>query len=384
MKKLITLFMLATLFVFGFSFSTKAEDQVVSIHTWTPYIYYSTYWAMELEVDINDVGNSYLHFEIPAAAQNVYEVGGTDGYINFYFTNGTLDDSFSIPLEDYIYYNFGTSSTYLQTNDVEADFDIRCHTCETFYNAVDGTYTLQDIKDDFSISDYYLEKIIVRVPQNVAYSSGEGVTATNYWLANTYNVLYSSGLVLEFYNASEMISREVVYRDYISTADLPADPTPPANYDFAGWRIDIADELLSNYLGNGSSIYFPPSTWVEATDIGTGFDVLIFRASFISETDLGYTTPVITDTAPEEFGNILSVIGFNNSAGHMLIYIILAILLIVFFAVFKLPLIMHFIALTAETIIFITIGWLPLHVAIIIIMALIITFFAMNRGGAYE
>ena len=384
MKKFITLILLSLITVVGFSFNSKAEDQVVDVFSWGSYIYYSTYWAMELEADITDVGNSNLHFEIPAAAQNEYEVGAVDSAMIFYFTNGTLDDSFSIPLIDYIYYNFGTSATYLQSNSVEVDFDVRCHTCETFYNAVDGTYTLQDIKDDFSISDYYLEKIIIHVMQDVAYSSGEATTAINYWLLNTYNALYSSGLIIEFYNASELISVQTLYRDYISTSDLPADPTPPSNYVFNGWRVDIIDEMLSNYLGNGSNIYFPPDTWSEATDIGTGFNILKFRATFIPETDLGYTQPVITDTAPEEFGNILTVIGFNNSAGKMLVFMIVAILLIVFFAVFKLPLIMHFVALTAETILFIVIGWLPLHVAIIIILALLITFFTMNRGVSYE
>lgn len=387
MKKYLILLMLIFLAPLLF-IKTNALTPVESLnYTWEPYNITGEKWAMRIDFE-TDLFTEYIQVQIPGVSDNAWSVTGTYSTIAFEYSDSSiiyinLEDMINPSISDLDPLYYFPTGYDITTDNVTFNVNVRNSAMNRYTDSGIAYHlgileTLEDVDEDAYITD-----VSIRVMIDTNYSGG---TATYYnaYLENTYNYIVSSGAILEFYNGFTLLRRVTIARDIIKPSeDYPDDPTPSAGYDFYTWHIldNLTGEpiLMADYDYGGDSIYIRDN-WIDGTDIERGIDIVVLRALYVSEDSLEYDTPVIIDGAPDGFNALLGAFGFNNSAGKIIVFIILIAVVTIVIASFGGTTLIYMIMYSALTILFIALGWLPLFVAIIAVMALLLLLFIGQRG----
>jgi len=345
--------LLALLFAFAlFPFMRNARADVV---TPANYVDYSELWtikavgdtyAAELEFSFEQGSLSTLDITIPS---NNILAQDYEGQSSHFMVMGGAGTIVYADLDDYV--------ADLTTGDViEFDFE---------YPAI-HTDGINNTDSDIRTTNYIFIKAIIATttepPDDLIY----------YIQSRAHVVGLSWGLPVLFYNRLDLYD----YQTYGPLFEAPADPTPPTNYDFAGWKTIagslfnfespvITDDILSITEEDGSHLKL--------------FAAFVYVPS--SETETPTLTP---ETVPTWLSGPLGMIGLDNDPGYFLVFAFVAVLLVVGLLLVNAPLkgfIM--IGLLLWTGISIWLGILPLWGAAILIameLGFIIKAFS-NPGG---
>ena len=160
---------------------------------------------------------------------------------------------------------------------------------------------------------------------------------------------------------------DVLYYKYLyNTGEIPDKPIDPdyPNLKFLGWYLE--DGTLYDFT---NPIPFNPML----------IDVIL-SAKFVFKQPAG--TDGTNDNTPSAFTNILTIIGFNNTTGKLIIFILTIVVITVLSLWLKLE---AFIIMIVDTLVFslfIFLGWLPLYAIIILgIVFLTGVIKTLNKGG---
>lgn len=168
------------------------------------------------------------------------------------------------------------------------------------------------------------------------------------------------------YEITYQIGDVLYYKYLFNSGNIPDKPIDPVfdNLRFTGWYLD--DGTLYDFT---APIPFDPIP----TDV-------ILTAKFKFQAPEG--TGGIVDNTPSALETILTVSGFNNVVGKLIIFIFVTILVTVLLLWLKLE---TFIIMIVDTLVFglfIFLGWIPLYVIIILGLVFVTGVIkTMNKGG---
>jgi len=152
---------------------------------------------------------------------------------------------------------------------------------------------------------------------------------------------------------------DLTYQVYVE----PPEPKRPG-YQFIGWRNSegLIHDLDDDIEAEGGRVMFY-AAWQPIESVGTG--VTYPEGS------------IITDA--------LTLIGFNNTEGRLIIYVVTTLLMIMILVLMRLPMFLISIVVLVLTALFILIGWLPAYATILFGgTALVLMFISMKAGVQNE
>lgn len=256
--------------------------------------------------------------EIPITDYNEFEIGGVDSTITTYTD---VDQT-------------GTATEYLLS-----DLSLTVH----------NTYIIEQAG---------VRSVLILVAQNYEATPQE---YNNYYQSNS--VLTYDLLRVTFYNGITPIESSYFYG--IPTA--PVDPTPAEGYEFLGWRtLDLTPYDF---------------TFVDV-DMADEYGNFKLFAYYKSNYDLGYENVEPIPTTPSAITDVLTGIGFYNTAGFIIMYVALIGISTVLLLYIHAPVFVMIIVYILETSLFMFMGMLPLFATIIIILLLAVgLMFTWKSGG---
>lgn len=189
---------------------------------------------------------------------------------------------------------------------------------------------------------------------------------TDYFNDNTFMAFDVEPLTVRFYN------RLALYYEYdlYTIEHFPTDPTPPSGKKFVGWET-ITGEVYNEGL--------PESDWISQDGI--------FRlyATYQDVLDVPFETDDPSVTTPSALATVLTGLGLYNSAGFMIIYALLLIILALGIVLLKVSAFIMIILDILITALFWYFGMLPLFVSILMIFVFMISILlVLNGGKQYE
>jgi hypothetical protein len=326
-KKIFTFTTLLLTGLFSFSLQTNAATT-----TWTNFNFYSTFYGFVSPCILLDSNIEVLTVSVPENTYFLYNTGGIDSSINFY------------------------SNSNCTGSNREIDFD----EVDPF-GSINKTYFF-----DYSDTAFVVRSMSIRMMHSFQNITPSGF---NLYITDNYEFNQEAPYTVIAYDGFTEYSREF----YAVSVPYPGDPTR-TGFVFNYWKDrngDIYDfQLTPNESQlqldlNGNQIFYLYASFSESIEIDLS--------------DFDFFPPILPSDRPIDI--ILFNTGFYNDAGFVFLYALFIIGSSVLLWFLKVPTLVNVIDDIVITALFMIAGYLPLYVAIIMIMLFIVMIISINKSG---
>lgn len=356
MKKILTFILLTIPFLTVSIQDTHAYEIDYSSY-WSCVEVVTNTWTCGFTFDIDESINS-IDITITDLGYNYNTVGAFDSYLKLYDDLGLVDD---IDLDELITFD---PTDYSFEGTINIDLNT------LFIDGSEGDYEI----DSTNYPEYQIDYITLTVmqtftslPTNYEFSFTDAnpvVLDRTYALIKYFSLVDIGGGTTQL----QLYETQQVYTLFPETITDPDDLTTTNIFEYWVYRniddewikYDYTEPINDNMYSNGREYIMMMAVFTD----------------FVGDYELTYST---TENTPTGFDAFLSVVGMDNTAGYVLLYSLLNLIIVIIIAIKKYNPVYLAVLSIFVTSLFVYFNILPVYITVIIVM-LYIVFFASQRG----